>query len=256
MTQNSGRLRGLSAVGGMEKLPAGEIAGEESAPRAEVLARRLEAMIRSGAVQPGSRLGTKDELRRQFGIAVGTLNELLRVLDMRGVIESRPGPGGGVFVVTPSPRVRLSHLIPDFKGRGINVKDSLVVRNSLELPVALEAAQYRTARDLKELHRILEEMEKRVDETGEYLKQNWAFHQQMAAICRNELLRGLYSALLDLIEEELDTVSSAETFDAHRNVRVHKQLLTAVETRRRDAIETAVRRHTPTILEVPSTRSP
>lgn len=226
-----------------------ELDYELGAPRAEVLVRRLEGLIRSGAIQSGSRLGTKEELRQRFGVAVGTLNEVLRVLDMRGVVEARPGPGGGVFVTQPSPRIRLSHIILDFRGRGINVKDCLTVRNSLELAVALEAGQYRSSRDLRELARLLDEMREHVDDPREFLRRNWAFHQRVAAICRNELLRGLYSSLLDFLEEELDEVSSAETFDPDRTLQLHRQLAAAIEEGSPDRIVRAVRRHTPAVHE-------
>jgi DNA-binding FadR family transcriptional regulator len=255
MPSSSRPPRTTSEPGGRASFRGQDLALDASAPRAEVLARRLEAMIRSGAIQPGSRLGTKDELRRQFGIAVGTLNEVLRVLDMRGVIESRPGPGGGVFVAIPSARVRLSHMILDFKGQGVNVKDCLVVRNSLELPVALEAGLYRTEHDLRELNQILDDMDQHLQDIREFLQLNWALHHRLAAICRNQLLRGLYSALLDLLEEELDAVSSDEAFDAHRNVRVHRQLVDAVASGSKEAIEKAVRRHTPKVRELPPPRT-
>src|ERR671933_1664313 len=76
-------------------------------PRAEAVARDLEAEIFGGRLTPGDRLGTKDDLRRRFRVAVATVNEAVRLLETRGLVEARPGPGGGVFVAASSARVAL-----------------------------------------------------------------------------------------------------------------------------------------------------
>src|ERR671927_349812 len=76
-------------------------------PRAEAVARDLEAEILGGRLTPGDRVGTKDDLRQRFGVAVATVNEAVRLLETRGLIEARPGPGGGVFVAASSVRVAL-----------------------------------------------------------------------------------------------------------------------------------------------------
>src|SRR3954453_13018526 len=71
-------------------------------PTAEGVARDLEAQILGAGLAPGERLGTKDDLRQRFGVAVATVNEAVRLLEMRGLIVPPPGPGGGVFGATPS----------------------------------------------------------------------------------------------------------------------------------------------------------
>ena len=50
-------------------------------PRAEAVARDLEAQILGGGLAPGERLGTKDDLRQRFGVAVATVNEAVRLLE-------------------------------------------------------------------------------------------------------------------------------------------------------------------------------
>ena len=49
--------------------------------RAELVARELEREIVDER-QPGERLGTKEDLRKQFGVAVATVNEAVRLLEM------------------------------------------------------------------------------------------------------------------------------------------------------------------------------
>ena len=68
--------------------------------RAEALAREIEEEVSAGVLNTGDRLGTKDDLRQRFNVAVATVNEAVRLLDNRGLVEARPGPGGGVFVTS------------------------------------------------------------------------------------------------------------------------------------------------------------
>src|SRR5436853_2965979 len=83
---------------------------EARVPRAEALARHLETEIVAEEFAPGDRLGTKDELRRRFGVAAATINEAVRLMDSRGLVSARPGPGGGVFVTDVSARSRLAQM--------------------------------------------------------------------------------------------------------------------------------------------------
>lgn len=213
--------------------------------RAEMLARKLEQDILDASLPPGHRLGTKEDLRTRFRVAVGTVNEAVRSLEMRGLVEARPGPGGGVFVATPSPQVRLSHFTLGFKDGGASFADCLAVRNALEGLVAEEAAQYAGAEDLAELRQIIEAMSERRDDPRDYLQRNWQLHRRMAAISPNGLLTGLYSALLDVVENELEDVERDDSFDVAASLEIHRELVDAIESRDPARIAEAVRRHTP-----------
>lgn len=83
---------------------------ESRVTRAEALARTLEPATFSA----GQRIGTKDELRQRFGVAVATMNEAVRLMEMRGLVVARPGPGGGVFATNPTARASVSQLLLGF----------------------------------------------------------------------------------------------------------------------------------------------
>jgi DNA-binding FadR family transcriptional regulator len=54
--------------------------------RAELVARELEREIVDER-EPGGRLGTKEDLRQRFGVAVATVNEALQLLEVRDALE-------------------------------------------------------------------------------------------------------------------------------------------------------------------------
>src|SRR3954449_10356371 len=120
-------------------------------PRAEAVARDLEGEILGGRLAPRARIGTKDDLRHRFGVAVATVNEAVRLLETRGLIEARPGPGGGVFVAASSVRAALQRGNLEATWGAAQMDHCLAVRNGLEPLVCHEAARNRTAEQADQL---------------------------------------------------------------------------------------------------------
>jgi DNA-binding FadR family transcriptional regulator len=223
--------------------------------RAEALARMLEGEILEHALPTGHRLGTKEDLKRRFGVAAATVNEAIRMLEMRGLIEARPGPGGGVFVAGPSTRIQLSHLVLGFRWSPSTVSDCLAIRMALEPLVCREAGMYRSPADVRALRGLLGRMEMHTEEPREYLRCNWALHRRIAKICRNVPLSSIYLTLLDFLEEGLDDVGE-ELFDGGQNLQIHRELVDAIDSGDSSRLEAAIERHAPTALTLePDRRS-
>ena len=213
--------------------------------RAEELSRRLEQEIVDNGLTAGERLGTKEDIRNRFGYAVATVNEALRLLETRGLIEARPGPGGGMFVAAPSSRVRLNHLVLGFKVDDAPFTDCLAVRNALEPLVSREAAAHCRPADAKALRQIIARMQKQTDNPKAFLRLNWDLHRRMAKMGTNAPLKTLYLTLLDFVDDGLADVTGDEFFDAEENLAVHEELVEAVIDGDRKRLSKAIERHTP-----------
>src|SRR4051812_29480517 len=211
-------------------------------PRAEAVARDLEAQILGGGLAPGERLGTKDDLRQRFGVAVATVNEAVRLLEMRGLIEARPGPGGGVFVANSSVRVALKRSGLQATWGAARFADCLAVRNGLEGLVCRDAAAHRTQEDLAALREIVDEMERRGDDPDAYFALNWALHRRIARGCRNAPLHSIYLTLLDFLEDGLRPGDLRE-FRPDADVAIHRELVDAIEEGPGPRLDAAGERH-------------
>lgn len=227
----------------------------ETISRAAVLANQIEAAIVTGEIPSGSRLGTKEDLRRRYDVAYGTLNEALRILQQRGYVTSRTGPGGGLFASAPNPSLRLSHLILGFHEGG-TVADCSVVRHALEGPIALDAVHAHTDADILDLEAILERMAASTGDPRRYLLENWQLHRRIAEISPNRVLGSLYRTLLDANESELRDVSPGPQFSAtvEQNLDVHRQLVAAIAEGSEERARRAVRAHQGFFRDTPSDR--
>lgn len=211
--------------------------------RPQALVELIEARIKHEKLEAGTRLGTKRELQEQFGVASTTVNEAIRVLENRGLVHAKPGPGGGLFVSKRSGWLTLSGLVLDFKNSLTPVSQVLEVRDAIEELIALDAAGHHRKRDIADLNRLVKEMSRQLDDPGSYLRANWNFHRRTAELCENDFARRLYEGLLDFAEAELGDVKRVGDFNGAANLATHEALLEAIASRDRDRVASAVERH-------------
>ncbi|HZE51632.1 MAG TPA: FCD domain-containing protein [Jatrophihabitantaceae bacterium] len=185
------------------------------------------------AAEPGTRLGSKDELRARCGVSVGTFNEAVRLVQARGVVWIRPGPGGGLFAATQSPMTRLGNSVLAMETAGAPVAEAIRIRAALE-PLLLEDALWHASpADIAALREYLAEMEPAVSagDRATFAAAKWRLHHYLASLTPNAMLRSLCTNLFDLIEaehsEEPANSDLAETY------RTHCALVDAIDTRDR-----------------------
>jgi DNA-binding FadR family transcriptional regulator len=209
--------------------------------RAEALARTLESEIVTASLPAGERLGTKDDLRQRFGVAVATINEAVRMMEMRGLVVARPGPGGGVFVTAASARANVSQLILGFNWGKATLADCLEVRNALEPLICRHAARDHRAPDIRALSKILDKMEASTDDPHKHFMVNWEFHRRLATVCKNAPLQSIYLIICDFLESGLGDLEY-DVIEPER-VAAHRRLLAAIDVGEGAKLEAALREH-------------
>lgn len=184
-------------------LPAGPTVSpsRSNGSLAERVAGWLEERARSGP--PGARLGIKEAVRQEAGVATGTFNEALRIAQSRGAIVLRRGPHGGVFASDGPPRVRLGETLLSVDGWEGSVEEAVRIRNALEPLLVEDALWHASPAVLAQMDEYVAEMESAAavgDGLG-FLRSNWALHAKIAEINPNPLLRSIYLSLLELVEQ-------------------------------------------------------
>jgi DNA-binding FadR family transcriptional regulator len=206
----------------------------------------VETEIMDEVVAAGVRLGTKEDLRQRFGVALATINEAVRLLEMRGLVEARPGPGGGVFAANGSARMALSHSTMRFKG-GSGFSEYLAVRDALEPLICREAARNHDAGDIRALERILDRMRRQLEDSHAYMRLNYRLHRRIAKMSRNAPLHRMYLMLLDSMEAEMER-AELEDFDGPAHLADHLELVAAIDGGEGEELETAIARQSPSYM--------
>lgn len=221
----------------------------QSGSVADTVVDEIESIIMRDKLQAGHRLGTKQELAEQFGVAPATLGEALRVLRARGLVEARPGPGGGVFVTFQSPLIRLAHSVLQLRERGATVNEVVEVLDALDEAVVRDAASDRTDADLADLDALMAELSQVWHDPVEGLHCNWRLHRRIAEISPNAVLRTFYLNLVDYIEGDAagdDGHSLAVPGfqqDTEERLRTHFELVEAIRSRDPEQLRAAVVAH-------------
>ena len=212
--------------------------------RAARVASELEAQIQAQEREPGERIGTKDDLRERFGVAVATINEAVRLLETRGVIEARPGPGGGIFVARPAVRMALMHTVLGFPSENTTYRDYLVIRDALEALICRDAARIAGPTDIDALEEILARMQQSTEDPATFFTANWELHRRLARMTPNAALRSIYLTLLEYLEAMIEE-AIISAFDGVASLAVHRELVAAIAAGPGPRLEAAVAAHAP-----------
>ena len=222
--------------------------GHGARTRAEQLAAALDARIRSQGLTSGAPVGTLDSLRAETGFAYATVSEAVRLLRDRGVLEIRPGRGGGLFVADRGPVVRLRHTLLSVAEEPGTVADAIELRDHLEVLIDVGAARHRTKRDVGDLRRLLQQMRTAPDWNA-FMRANWALHERIAAISPNGMARAVYTSTLghlNAASSRFDDENPASADYRTDRYQVHVDLVEAIVGGDEDAVRAAVARHNTT----------
>jgi DNA-binding FadR family transcriptional regulator len=173
------------------------------ASRAEEIAHMIEAIIFARCMEHGTRLGTKENLRQRFEVSPATMNEAVRLLEARGIIMTRRGREGGVFVVTAPAQKPLSEVLLGLTHNAALIEQCQAVANQLEPLVFVEATKAANVDAVAELQRLVEDMAAAVDQPTELFRLSWRLYRHIAKMGVNAVLTGIYTTLLTFLEQEI-----------------------------------------------------
>ena len=160
---------------------------------------RLLALIRGGELRPGDRLPSERDLMERFGVGRPAVREALQSLGSAGLVEINHGE-----------RARIA--IPDTRGMFERIGDTMLhllqtspktledlkaARIWFEVGMVKAAAQNASAEDVETLERAVERQRAVIEDVGEFVRGDMAFHTAIAAISGNTVCVILSEAMLD-----------------------------------------------------------
>lgn len=205
----------------------------------------LRKAVLDGQLSTGDRLPPETELARQFSVSRPTIREALSALETQGLIRKVPGAGGGSFVQAVD-HTALGKVVQEsmhnlLRLGSVNFDEVAMVRQHLEIPAAILAAENRTAADLKELRTLLAEQKRRTVDDPMIAELDAQFHIAIARMSGNRILASLIYALHRESEPvsylDLSPELGRETFAQHQRI------VKAIADRDPEAAERTITEH-------------
>jgi DNA-binding FadR family transcriptional regulator len=209
----------------------------------EMLARDLAAYIVDNNLLPGTPLPAERRMLELLGVGRTTLREALRLLETRGVLTIRSGPGGGPIVRRPKLEDLSESLSLMLQFAGASLTDVIEARVWLESAIARAAADRITPEQVAELRAINVALRADgLDDDRAFTAGNDAFHRVVAEASGNLVLSIFLAALQSIADGRAAGIRYDRAFRVAA-VDDHVRILEALAVGDGDAADRAARRH-------------
>ncbi|TCT42049.1 FadR/GntR family transcriptional regulator [Martelella mediterranea] len=187
---------------------------EKKRKRPDITADRLRERMIEDALKPGDRIPANWLDPEALGISRGTLREALKILEFQGMIATKTGPGGGVFVRQIEPSEAIQTVTNLFLQTPPSIADIYALRKKLEPELAADAARDFPLDKIEELQETIRLYEAQ-PETGEeeYIQRlaELDFHAELARHAANTVLGFTCGLLLNLLRDLAECRAIYET---------------------------------------------
>ena len=179
-------------------------AGKRRRKRPDILGDAIRDRIVQAGLAPGDRVPPEWLGPQSLKASRGTLREALKVLEFQGLISTKTGPGGGVFVSSIEPEDAIRLLDNLFLYRPPSIRDIYAIRKFVEPELAASAAGRLSADALGRLKGTIRLYEAEPRSAEEEYGQRMAeldFHAELARHAPNRLLGFIAVFLLSLLRD-------------------------------------------------------
>jgi len=212
--------------------------------KAEHVAQQLLERIIAAKLKPGVSFATEAELLSQFNVSRPTLRESLKLLESQGVLELRPGPGGGIIVREPSTDLLAHGLSVFLRLHEVPFSTVIKAREVIEPALAYEAAVNGSDENFEELEASIARMKalNAQNDQEAFLEENRVFHSVIARASGNKVLEIFWETISILAHGEHHGIRYSVGNQAHV-IKAHQRILDACRRRNGDAAAAAMETH-------------
>jgi DNA-binding FadR family transcriptional regulator len=173
------------------------------------------------------------------------MNEALRILRERDLVEVKPGPNGGVFVANPPPQVRLGGIDLWHQGLAVDPEQLFEARRYLDTMFPAVAMQRATPEDIRAMEWALDDMRAARENPRAWMDANLRLHLAIARASRIEVLIGLYQTIVSVLSATMTKASFVEGQEGPRahNMEVHTNMVAAIRDRDAATLEKMLAQH-------------
>ena len=213
----------------------------DKAPVTQIVARRLQEMIRNGEWQIGQKLPSQRVLSEQLKVSRPTLREALLTLETLGLVGTLPARG--TFVLDPASRPPRTVWRYD---DAHNLRDVFQTRLLVEGEMCGLAAISMTDKVSESLYAAataFEEAWHRGDLVA-HVEADLALHRGIADACPNRMLASIYINMQHLLSEtQRQPIPNTDPDRMKNSIAEHKSILAALKSNDPEAAQRAMQGH-------------
>ncbi len=203
---------------------------------------RLGEAIVAGTYPPGSAMPPEPTLGEALGVSRTVVREAIKSLVAKGLVSTGPKVGTRVL-----PSERWNWFDPDLiawqSKAGLSrefLRDLQEMRRVVEPAGVRLAAERATEQDLAELEAAYAGMRRAIEEGGDYVSHDLAFHQGLLRACHNRMVVQMSKALGALLRTSFE-ISTTKPDGPAQSLPLHRAVLDAVIARDPARAEQAAR---------------
>jgi GntR family transcriptional repressor for pyruvate dehydrogenase complex len=209
----------------------------------DVLADHLRQRILDGEMSPGEMLPAERLLAEQSRLSRTSVREALRILEIEGLVATKPGRNGGTVVRRPDADAVVRSLDVFIRGRRVRFRAVLEVREQIEPICAELAAGRRDDEALTRLEAATVAVEDARDRVPAFLSANVEWHLEIARASGNELLAAFMLAIGRAVRAATDIQDFNSEAVRDAALRAHRRVLKAIVAGDAPAAREAMHRH-------------
>jgi DNA-binding FadR family transcriptional regulator len=208
----------------------------------ERVARELVSFIVKEDLPEGTTLPSERIMLESLNVGRTSLREALRLLETRGVITIRSGPGGGPVVRRPRPADLSEGLSLILQFEDATFLEVIEARTWTEPTLAYLAAERITKKGIEELKAANEEVASARENLDAFSAGNSRFHAIIGEHCGNIVLQ-IFGATLSAIGDGRAVGISYAKKHTEAIARAHVTIIEALEARDPEASRKAMQDH-------------
>ena len=215
---------------------------------AQEVANQIKQSIFDGTYSAGDRLPNESEMAQLFGVSRMSVRQAIRVLENTGMVHTRQGAEGGIFVSEADTLAVSTYLSDMLKLKRVTNGDLTMARLIFEPYIAHRVAALWQGDDLEGLEENLRQAVIKMDqnelETARLL--NLTFHRLICSLTQNPVINFTLNSVIDVLEENILKIKLDPGF-VRQEIVSHSNILEAIRARNGEEARDLMHEHVETV---------
>ena len=214
------------------------------------IANQIKKSIFDRTYVSGDKLPSEHDMAELFGVSNATVRQAIRILESTGLLFTKQGVDGGIFVAEADPAAVSSYLSDMLKLKRVSQSDLTMTRMIFEPDVAALVSTVWQDGDLDDMHDNIQQARKALErgDLDACRLFNLSFHRFIYALTRNPVIMFTLNSVIDVLEENVLNIKLDHDFVCDE-VHAHQAIYEKINLRKPDESRKEMHRHIKSVHE-------